>query len=326
MQAVGAAIGEDLGQRQTRQGQISQQVQELMADRFIGEAQGRVEPAVAITDQGIVETTAPDQSGGPQGLHLVAEAEGASGGDLAHEALGCQRQRIELAADRCLRKLDAGTDQQGLGGQGRDETQPLAQHDRFNQRWRQRPGSEAVQARFRDRLHPGQTGAIEQRNLLPLHQDLGLADATAGQGRQQMFNGGQAPRAELQSRAQLGVAHLARLQAQQRQLGGIEPADPVAGRFTGLEPHPGVLATMQTHAIALHRAGQGPGLGVITRPRAHQNFQPTPRLKRQLPERSWLATSRRSGPTGVVTIRPVPTEKPWPGLPSRPPGLPGTLA
>ena len=148
----------------------------------------------------------------------------------------------------------------------------------------------------------------------------------AGQGRQQMFNGGQAPRAELQSRAQLGVAHLARLQAQQRQLGGIEPADPVDGRFTGLEPHPGVLATMQTHAIALHRAGQGPGLGVITRPRAHQNFQPTPRLKRQLPERSWLATSRRSGPTGVVTIRPVPTEKPWPGLPSRPPGLPGTLA
>ena len=43
------------------------------------------------------------------------------------------------------------------------------------------------------------------------------------------------------------------------------------------------------------------------------------------PIRLEVATSRRIGPTGVVTITPVPKETPDPFLPSKRPGLPGTF-
>lgn len=88
MEAVGTAEREDLGTGQTNQGQIPQQIQELMAHRFVGVAQGWVEPAVPVADQRVVKGAAADQAGGPQLLHLVAEAEGAGRGDLLHKGLG----------------------------------------------------------------------------------------------------------------------------------------------------------------------------------------------------------------------------------------------
>ena len=101
-----------------------------------------------------------------------------------------------------------------------------------------------------------------------------------------MFDRGQTPLTKPQGCAQLGVAHLAGLQPQQRQLGTIQPADPIARHLAGLKPHLGVLTTMQSNTFALDGAGPRPGLAVINWPRVHQNFQPTPRLKRQLPVRS----------------------------------------
>ena len=84
---MGPAIHEDLGLGEAHQGEIADQVQQLMAHRFIWETQRRIQPVVSITNQGIVEGTTLNQPRCPQLLHLVAEAEGAGRGDLIDEGL-----------------------------------------------------------------------------------------------------------------------------------------------------------------------------------------------------------------------------------------------
>ena len=82
---MGAPIDQHLRRRQANQSQIANQVEQLMAHRFIIEPQGRIEPLVPVTDQGIVQGTSLNQSGSTQLLHLLTEAERARWGDLLHK-------------------------------------------------------------------------------------------------------------------------------------------------------------------------------------------------------------------------------------------------
>ena len=110
VQAVGTAIGEHLGLGQACQGQVPQQVQQLMANWFVGKAQGWIQPVVSVANQGIVQGATLNQAGRPQLLHLLTKTKGAGRGYLLHEQLWTQLQRKQLPADRRLLKFNRRPD------------------------------------------------------------------------------------------------------------------------------------------------------------------------------------------------------------------------
>ena len=196
-----------------------------MAHRFVVEAQRRVEPVVAIANQGVIEGTALDQAGSTKLLDLVAEAKGAGRRDLLDKGLGGELQAEDLLADRGLAEGNGGAQTGPITGQGRGETLALLQGDRPFQHLQGRPGSQVLEAGGSDRLNPGQGRAIQQGNFMALHQDRHLAQAHPGQGSEQVLHRGQTALVDLQGGAELGIGHLGRIQQAQGAIGPIEPAD-----------------------------------------------------------------------------------------------------
>ena len=77
-----------------------------MAHRFILEPQRRIHPLITVTDQGIVQGSALDQTGSTQLLHLLPETKGACRSDLIDEALGRELQGELLAANGRLGEVN----------------------------------------------------------------------------------------------------------------------------------------------------------------------------------------------------------------------------
>ena len=125
-----------------------------------------------------------------------------------------------------------------------------------------------------------------------------------------VFHRGQALIPQLQAGAEPGLVHQSGVEGLQPEGGLLQPAHPEPRLVRGLEPDPGGAAGVQAHPPAFDGGRNGVATAVVGGPDHGQNLKPTPTLKRQLEVKSWLATSSRRGPTGVVTITPVPTEKP----------------
>ena len=130
---MGAAVDQHLRPRKTHKRQITDQVQKLMAHRFIGIAQRWIQPLVAITDQGIIEGSTLNQPRCTQLIHLLTEAEGASRSDLCHEALWRQLQCTLLTTDGRLGKINHTHQHELLSWGSGDHTAASMQSDRLLQ-------------------------------------------------------------------------------------------------------------------------------------------------------------------------------------------------
>ena len=104
-----------------------------MAHRFIGIAQGWIQPVVAITDQSVVEGTTLDQTRSTQLIHLLAKAEGAGRSDLRHEALWCQCQGTLLTTDGRLGEINDPHQHELISWRCGDHTAAAMQCDRLLQ-------------------------------------------------------------------------------------------------------------------------------------------------------------------------------------------------
>ena len=76
-----------------------------MAHWFILEPQRWIHPLITVTDQGIVQGSALDQSGSAQLLDLLPETKGACWSYLINEALWRELQGELLSADGRLREI-----------------------------------------------------------------------------------------------------------------------------------------------------------------------------------------------------------------------------
>ena len=108
----------------------------------------------------------------------------------------------------------------------------------------------------------------------------GLGQAKTSQSREQVFHCGQGPAANLQGRAQAGIAHLIRRKQDRLLIGLIEEANPKARLGTRLQAHQAVLTGMQADTAALNSCRQRVGTAVVRSPDHAQNLKPTPTLKR----------------------------------------------
>ena len=118
-------------------------------------------------------------------------------------------------------------------------------------------------------MHPGQGGAIQQRQLRAVHPDGRLGEASASQRGQEMFHGRQATPAQVESGAEGGLTHLARHQALEGCIGSIEPTDPESRSGGRCQAHPGPGSTVQTDPLNLRAVGQSPAGAVVRWPVNH---------------------------------------------------------
>ena len=155
------------------------------------------------------------------------------------------------------------------GGKRRDKTAAVLKGERAIQARNGSPRAQLPQPRFSDQMHPGQGGAIQQRQLRSVHPDGRLGEASASQRGQQMFHCRQATPAQVESRAEGGLADLARLQALQRRIGSIEPPDPEPRSGGRCQTYPGHGSAVQPDSLNLRTSGQSPAGGVVGRPVNH---------------------------------------------------------
>ena len=62
MKAMGSPVHKNLCLGKTDEGQVADEVQELMAHRFILEPQRWIHPLITVADKGVVQCTALDQT------------------------------------------------------------------------------------------------------------------------------------------------------------------------------------------------------------------------------------------------------------------------
>ena len=86
-----------------------------MAHWFILKPQRWIHPLITVTNQGIVQSSALDQSSSAQLLHLLPEPKGACWSDLIDEALGRELQGELLSPDGRLREIDDANNTKAIG-------------------------------------------------------------------------------------------------------------------------------------------------------------------------------------------------------------------
>src|SRR5580704_16637413 len=89
MQGMASFVGFDSGEeRQASQGQVADQVEGLVAAKFVREAQRPVHHAVVGQDNGIFQRTAANQAHGAERLDVTLEAKGPRTGQEMAKSVG----------------------------------------------------------------------------------------------------------------------------------------------------------------------------------------------------------------------------------------------
>src|SRR5690348_11065810 len=103
-------------ERETDKGQIANEVEGLVAAKFVGIAEGAVHDPVFGENDGIVERTAADEAHGAEGLDIGFKAKGAGAGKNLAEGVGIDEQFDLLLADQGMGKINVAADAELVGG------------------------------------------------------------------------------------------------------------------------------------------------------------------------------------------------------------------
>src|ERR1700689_981668 len=94
-------------QRQTRQREIADHVENLVAHAFVAVAQPfGVEQTLFVEHHRILERRAERKAGVPEPRDIVDAAEGPGAADLAAESFGAEIEHIALTTDRRIWEID----------------------------------------------------------------------------------------------------------------------------------------------------------------------------------------------------------------------------
>ncbi len=243
-------------------GQVAHEVQHLVADRLVLEAQGLVQGPFGAEDHRVVQAAAEGEALGAHELDVPVHAEGPGGAQLPAELLRGQGQLAGLPADGGMVEVDGvAQPQPRIGG----DLHPLAALPHFDRTEDpdDAPGAgDDAGAGFGQRLDPGGRAAVQDRELCAVHFDDGVLDLQTGQGGQQVFHGAELHAVPAQGRGQAQVAHQLRLRRDQSPGGRVEELQP--GRLLhGPEGDP--AGEVRVQAPAFDGDGVAEGLQVAGR-------------------------------------------------------------
>jgi hypothetical protein len=179
---------------------IAQKVENLVANAFVGDAEGGVEVSVGGRDDGDVEGAALDEPAVAEGLEIGLEGEGARGSHLVGVSVGLDRKHEGLASDGGVGKIEVAGDGEvvpGIGGQRGEFGGVVAEKDGFGDR---PPGGVGIglveESGFEKSLGERGGAAVEDgefASAVDLNVEIG--DAESGAGAEEMFRGFESPAA-----------------------------------------------------------------------------------------------------------------------------------
>jgi hypothetical protein len=250
MQRVAGAIrGQPAQHGPADQGEISQQIEDLVADKLVGIAQrGFVQHAAFGKHDGILQRAAPDQAAGLQRFHLVEETEGAGRRNRAAVVFRRELELQLLVPDQRMREPDLVLDRESRSRIDRQRLALLFERERLGD-----PHIVARRGKL-DHAHPlegfgiGQSAAVQYRDLEVVEFDVGVVHPEGIERRQQMFDGGD-PHAAVHQRRRVGnPLHRADIRAQFEVVQIHTPEDDSFAGGRRHHAHGGVFARVQAHA------------------------------------------------------------------------------
>ena len=178
--ALDAAAGE---------GEVADEVEDLVADEFVGEAQGTVLDAGAGDDDGAVVGDAADEAHVAELLLVLLEAEGAGGGDLLGVGLGGEVADEGVGADG-LGKIDGVVDAVAVAGVDADELVAVVDLDGLEDAEVLAAAALLLEADGLEGLDVGQGAAVEDGELEVVEFDDDVVHAVADEGGEKVLGGG----------------------------------------------------------------------------------------------------------------------------------------
>ena len=190
VEGVSGLVDGDLAQdREPAEGEVADEVEELMADAFVLAAEAlAVDRAVPVEDDGVVERAALGQAEGAEAVHIFEEAEGAGVGDLGFEFFGAEAEFKLLVVEERVIVGDGAIDLGFEAGFDGGVASVDADLDGLSYHQVGAGGGKFDDAGGLDELDKGSGRAVEDGNLGSVNLDLGVVDAEAGQRGHEVFN------------------------------------------------------------------------------------------------------------------------------------------
>jgi hypothetical protein len=261
---VSGPPGHDVAaQRASQEGEVAQQVQDLVAHELVGKAQSLlVGHARLVDDDGVVERASLDHPRLAQPVHVALEHEGAGGSDLVGEHLGHHVEHRVLGPDERGGVLDGEGHAKAVVGKGHELGVPVLYPDR--PRHREVPALGVLQGDAGLPQHPHVEGGAAVPGLprfLGVEIDVQVVDAHPVHRGQQVLHGVDLgrPVAENGAAPVLGVVDgVLGGDGDLGLAGEIDAPEPDPGPGGGgTEPDPALDAGMEPHAFVGGFPGQG---------------------------------------------------------------------
>ncbi len=177
---------------------ITEKVENLVPDTFVGEAKGGVEVSVGGGDDGDVKGPALDEPAVAESLEIGLEGEGPGGGHLVGVGVGVDREDEGLASDCGVGKVEVAGDGEvvsGVGGERSEFGGAVAEKDGLGDRPERGVGVGLVaEAGFEEGLGERGGAAVENGEFAgAIDLDVEVGDSESCAGAEEMLGGFEGP-------------------------------------------------------------------------------------------------------------------------------------
>jgi hypothetical protein len=241
-------------EREADESKVADEVEGLVASKFVGITERAVHYAVFGEDDGVVEGTAANEAHGAEGLDIGFEAEGAGARENLAEGFGIYDHVDFLLADEGMGKIDVAADAELFGGIDGDAAAVFDDFDGLENTEVTSLAAQAADAGLIQELQKWLSGTVEDWDFDVVEVDEDVIDAVRIGGGEKVLGGGKQD--SLLHEAG-GVADTSDVVAVglNRKIVEVHPAknDAGVGR-SGEKAKVSVNAGVETHTLGFNRA------------------------------------------------------------------------
>jgi hypothetical protein len=244
-------------ERESNEGEVADQVEGLVAAKFIGIAEGAVHYAVIGQDDGVIQRAAADEAHGAERLDIGFEAEGAGAGENLAEGFAIYEHFDLLLADERVGEINVAADAELVGGIDADAAAVIDDFDGLENLKVAAFSTEAAEACLIQELEEGLGGTVEDGDFDVVEVDEDVVDAIGIGGGEKVLGGGEqdALLHEAGGVADAGDVVAVRFDWE---IVEVDAAKDYAGiRGSGEKTEVGVNTRVKTHTLGLDRPMNG---------------------------------------------------------------------
>jgi len=177
-------------EREADEGEVADEIEGLVAAKFVRVTEGAVHHAVFGENDGVIEGAAADETHGAERLDIGFETEGAGAGKNLAEGVGIDEQFDLLLADEGMGEIDVTADAEFVGGINADAAAVFDDFDGLEDAKVAAFSAKAAEAGLIEQLKERFGGTVEDGNFDVVEIDENVVDSVGVGGGEKMFGGG----------------------------------------------------------------------------------------------------------------------------------------